>query len=78
MMTLSLDYIKLMIKFTRFAFSTIALISGAPKHDPYVASIASTLKQVSSEAPSVVGVVGSPFESAFSKVYANSSVLDNQ
>ena len=67
-----------MIKLNRFAFSTIALISGAPKHDAYVASIAETLKKVSSDSPSFVGVVGSPFESAFSKVYANSSVLDNE
>jgi hypothetical protein len=36
-----------MIKLNRFAFSTIALISGAPKYDSYVASLATTLQKVS-------------------------------
>ena len=50
-----------MIKLNRFAFSTIALISGAPKYDRYVASIASTLQRVSNDSPSIVGVVGSSY-----------------
>ena len=66
-----------MIKLNRFAFSTIALISGAPRHDAYVASIANTIQKVSSEQNTFVGVIGSPYESALSKVYANSNLLDN-
>ena len=36
-----------MIRLNRFGFSTIALISGAPKYDPYVGSIMNTIKKVS-------------------------------
>jgi len=66
-----------MIRTNRFAFSTIALISGAPRYDEYTARIAATLQKVSGEKPTIVGVVGSAFESTFSKVYASSSHLDN-
>ena len=48
-----------MIRLTRFAFSTIALISGAPKHDRYVSEIVSMLKTVSAEENNFVGVTGS-------------------
>lgn len=66
-----------MIRLNRFAFSTIAIISGAPKHDPYVANIVNTIKKVSKEPVDFVGVVGSELESSFSKVYASSNMLDN-
>ncbi len=48
-----------MIRLNRFGFSTIALISGAPKHDQYTASIAKTLQKVSTGSNSLVGVIGS-------------------
>ena len=48
-----------MIRLNRFAFSTIALISGAPKHDRYVAQIVNMLKTVSTEEHNYVGVIGS-------------------
>lgn len=66
-----------MIKFNHFGFSTIALISGAPKYDRYLASIANTLQQTSKGSVSLVGVVGSERQSSFSKVYASSEMLDN-
>jgi hypothetical protein len=50
-----------MIKLTRFRFSTIALISGAPKQDAYVASIANTIQKVSSEQNTLVGAIGSSY-----------------
>jgi hypothetical protein len=48
-----------MIRANRFAFSTIALVSGAPRHDEYTAHIAAILQKVSGEKPTIVGVVGS-------------------
>lgn len=66
-----------MRKVIAFRFSTvIALISGAPKFDSQLASIANTLKKVSNNQVEFVGVCG-PNESAlFSKVYASSATLD--
>ena len=66
-----------MIRLNRFTFSTIALISGAPKYDKYLASIASTLQKVSKEPVSLVGVVGSEWKSSLSKTYASSNLLNN-
>lgn len=67
-----------MIRLSKFAsFSTIALISGAPKYDQYVGQIASTLQKVSKGSVSLVGVVGSDLHSSFSKTYASSDLLDN-
>lgn len=66
-----------MIRINRFGFSTIALISGAPKYDRYLASIANTLQKTSKGSVNLVGVVGSEWQSSLSKVYANSDMLDN-
>lgn len=48
-----------MIRINRFGFSTIAIISGAPKYDRYLASIANTLQKTSKGSVNLVGVVGS-------------------
>jgi hypothetical protein len=66
-----------MIKLNHFGFSTIALISGAPKYDRYLSSVAHTLQKTSKDSLSIVGVVGSDWQSSFSKVYASSDLLDN-
>jgi len=66
-----------MQKVIAYRFSTIALISGAPKYDNQLASVAKTLKKVSKENVDFVGVAGSEYHSLFEKVYAPSSLLDN-
>ena len=66
-----------MIRLNRFAFSTVALISGAPKYDQYTASIANTLKTVSKGSTSIVGVIGADENQSFGQIYASSSKLDN-
>ena len=65
------------LNLNRFGFSSIALISGAPKYDRYLASIANTLQKASKGSVSLVGVVGSEWQSSLSKVYASSDLLDN-
>jgi|JI9StandDraft_1071089.scaffolds.fasta_scaffold308711_1 hypothetical protein len=66
-----------MIRLTRYGFSTVALISGAPRYDQYTASIANTLKKVSNGSTSLVGVIGAAENQSYGKVYASSSLLDN-
>lgn len=68
----------MMRKMVQFGFSrSVALISGAPKYDPYVSEIANTLSSVSTEDVSIVGVVGDEYSEKFSDIYASSSLLDN-
>ena len=62
----------------RFRFSTIAIISGAPKQDPYVSSITTTLQSLSKDKVNFVGVADASFRATFKKVYATSDLLDNQ
>lgn len=63
----------------KFGFSNkLALISGAPKYDHEVSTIARTLKRVAGDDPvSIVGAVSDEFAESFSNVYASSSLLDN-
>lgn len=63
----------------RFGFSNkLALISGAPRYDHEVSTIARTLKRVAGDDPiSIVGAVSDEFADSFSNVYASSSLLDN-
>ena len=66
-----------MRKIVQFRFSTVVLISGAPKHDKETAHIANTLQKVSGSKVAFLGVAGDAHQSLFSKVFASSSLLDN-
>lgn len=63
----------------KFGFSNkLALISGAPKYDHEVSTIARTIKRVAGDDPvSIVGAVSDEYSESFSNVYASSSHLDN-
>jgi hypothetical protein len=63
----------------KFGFSNkLALISGAPKYDHEVSTIARTLKRVAGDSPvSIVGAVSDEYAESFSNIYASSSLLDN-
>ena len=67
-----------MLRAVGYRFSTVAIISGAPKYDHEAAHIASTLKTQTSGNIALWGVIGDQHKSVFSKVLASSSMLDDQ
>ena len=66
-----------MLRAVSYRFSTVALISGAPKYDHQVTQIANTLKVQTGGNIALWGVVGDQHKGNFSKVLASSSLLDD-
>lgn len=66
-----------MRKLVQFRFSTVVLISGGPKHDKHVGQIARTLKKVGPSNLNIIGVIGQQEKSHFTRIFASSSILDN-